>query len=330
MSQSPDQRRVPVTVVSGFLGAGKTTLLRHILSEPDGERFGVLVNDFGAINIDSALIVETSADQISLSNGCVCCTMQGDLIEAMQRLVKDRPDLDRIVIEASGVSRSVPLVEAVEAEEVAHLVALDGVFCMVDAATLPQLDYAAMELAIDQVTGADMVILNKTDLVSDAERTEVEQRLRSVMPAIRIVPAVDAKLPRDLLFGGTQRVRTACCHGHVHDHDCEHHDHDHHSDIFVSWSGRTSGLLDEMRFRAAMRRLPAGTLRAKGILHFATGTGAQVKEFQLVGKRWALTPASADIARATPESVLVVIGMRDAIDADALDGMLRDCAVTTA
>lgn len=331
--KQPARKPVPVTVISGFLGAGKTTLLRHILSDPQGQCFGVLVNDFGEINIDAALIVETAADQISLSNGCVCCTIQDDLIEAIGSLLADRPDIDRILIEASGVSRSIPVVETIEASQLAALVALDGVFCVVDAAALPQLDYASMELAIDQITGADMLVLNKVDLVTPQERKVTEDRLRGVMPSIRIVPAVEARIPRALMFemarqdDGTcalHQGEAACsCHGHDGDH--AHHDHSH-ADIFASWSWRTESPLDEARFRAAIRKLPPAIMRAKGVLNLHRDGEVRAKEFHLVGKRSTFTPAASNLPETGANGVLVMIGLRDAVDPAALQAMFEACA----
>src|SRR5690606_8021766 len=122
-------------------------------------------------------------------------------VEAIRRLVESRPDLDRIIVEASGVSRSLPLVDTLNSDELADTVTLDGMFCLVDAASFPELDYVATELAIDQITGADLIVLNKADLVSEEELALVNDRLAGLMPHLRIVPSVQGDVPRDILFG---------------------------------------------------------------------------------------------------------------------------------
>lgn len=335
---------LPVTMLTGFLGAGKTTLLRAILSNPDHLKIGILVNDFGEINIDAALIVESTSDSISLSNGCVCCTIQTELVSAVRNLIETRPDLDRIIIEASGVSRSIPLADLMISEEIQDIAALDGMFCLVDAVSFPEMDYASTELAIDQMTGADMIILTKTDLATDEELAGMHRKLAGLMPHLRIVPSVQGNVPLDILFGPARPARGAGSaerakehvypHPNHHDHgphcDCgASHAHEDHVSAFTSWTWQGDTPLDEMRLRRALRQLGAGLLRAKGILQVQAGDGTVgVFEFQQVGKRSRLTPATTPPD--TAGSLLVAIGLSGQIDAEAMQALMEGCATAPA
>lgn len=325
----PSTSPLPVTILAGFLGAGKTTLLKRILSDPQGTRFGVLVNDFGAINIDAELVVEMGADQISLANGCVCCSIRDDLIEATQRLIESDPKPQHIVIETSGVSRPLAVVDALLGDDLRNRVKLDSIYCLVDAGGLLDLDFASTELAIDQAACADIVLLNKCDVVSESEIRAVEETLQGPIPNVRILRTRFADVPRGILFAtpsaqgeALERARgrqVSAGHDHAHGHT-HHHTHDH-GEEFESWSWESDRPLDSVKFRNAMRQFPPGLLRAKGILRFADrpeGRGV----FHLVGKRSSL---EIEPRPAPATSQLVAIGRCGTFDPEALRRLCEGC-----
>jgi len=237
MSQA--QTQIPVTVLTGYLGAGKTTLLNRILSENHGKRYAVIVNEFGEIGIDNDLIVESDEEIYEMNNGCVCCTVRGDLIRVVEGLMRRPGRFDAIVVETTGLADPVPVAQTFFMDDdVRSKTKLDAVVALVDAKHLP-LRLKDSKEAEDQIAFADVVVLNKTDLVTPDELAKVEATIRAINPAARIHRTQRAGVAlTEVLDRGAFDLARALendphfleAHDHDHDHDHDHHDHDHDHD----------------------------------------------------------------------------------------------------
>ena len=235
--------KTPVTVLTGYLGAGKTTLLNRILSEDHGKRYAVIVNEFGEVGIDNDLIVGADEEVFEMNNGCVCCTVRGDLIRVVSGLMKRKGGFDAIIVETTGLADPGPVAQTFFVDEdVRAKTQLDSVTTVVDAKHLP-LRLADSKEAAEQIAFADQIILNKTDLVTEDELRAVEASIRRLNPLAPIHRAQRSDVPLDLVLGrgsfDLARIEEIepdflnPAHGepgHVHDEDCghDHHDHDHH------------------------------------------------------------------------------------------------------
>ena len=235
--------QTPVTVLTGYLGAGKTTLLNRILTEDHGKRYAVIVNEFGEIGIDNDLVVDADEEVFEMNNGCVCCTVRGDLIRIVGGLMKRKGGFDAIIIETTGLADPGPVAQTFFVDdEVKAKTKLDSVTTVVDAKhVLPRI--ADSKEAREQIAFADQIVLNKTDLVSPAELAQVEATLRRMNPLAPIHRAVRSDVPLETVLGrgGFDLDRIVEIEpeflnpahgepGHVHDEHCghDHHDHDHH------------------------------------------------------------------------------------------------------
>ncbi|MBC7283883.1 GTP-binding protein [Hoeflea sp.] len=230
---------IPVTVLTGYLGAGKTTLLNRILSEPHGKRYAVIVNEFGEIGIDNDLIVESDEEIYEMNNGCVCCTVRGDLIRVVEGLMRRPGRFDAIIVETTGLADPVPVAQTFFMDEdVRAKTRLDAVVALVDARHLPARLKDSRE-AEDQIAFADVVILNKTDLVTPEELETVERTVRAINPSARIHRTERAAVPLDAVLdrGAFDLSRALDNDPHFLDHDdpdhacgpdCDHDHHDHH------------------------------------------------------------------------------------------------------
>ncbi|MEM6529603.1 MAG: CobW family GTP-binding protein [Chloroflexota bacterium] len=326
---------VPLTIITGFLGAGKTTLLNRILNSDHGLKIAVLVNDFGAVNIDDALIQATSVDgdTISLANGCICCTIRGDLMQAVADLftVDDPPEY--IILETSGVSD--PLEVAITFRDVprmSNLVRIDSIITVVDAEQFPRAEreneYAV--LVMNQIGMADIIVLNKTDLVSMDDLTALETRINHIMPRSRVFHTTHAEVPLELLLGvgaydPANIIERTPADVHVHEQgEHHHHDHEHtdHSTVFDTWSWSTDKPLSLKAVQRAIAQVPASVYRMKGVLYAQDEPDTRVV-MHVVGRRAAF---STEVTwPGTPRTEIVAIAAAGGVDADTLTALFEGC-----
>ncbi len=226
--------KIPVTVITGYLGAGKTTLLNRILTEQHGRRYAVIVNEFGEIGIDNDLVVGADEEVFEMNNGCICCTVRGDLIRIIEGLMRRRGKFDAIIVETTGLADPAPVAQTFFVDaDVKDAARLDAVVTLADAKWLSHRLKDAPE-AKTQIAFADVIVLNKTDLVTPAELEELEARIRGINPYATLHRAVKADVPLEAVLERKAfdldrilKIEPNFLAGEEHDHDHDHHGHDH-------------------------------------------------------------------------------------------------------
>jgi len=312
MERAADEPRLPVTIVTGFLGSGKTTLVNHILANQTGLKIAVMVNEIGDIAIDNDLIVGAGDGMVELANGCICCSINNDLLDAIFRVLQREPRVEYLIVETTGLADPLPVVLTFLRSEVRDAVRVDSIVALADAENF-SLDLFDSKAAMNQLRYADFVLLNKCDVEWPAQADAVEAKIRAIAEGARIVRTSHAQLPLALILGaaawdGDRRLNQ------------DSHDHHEHitADGFDAVSFASNQAFSADLFQAFLERLPANVFRAKGVL---TLDGSDRRRlFHLVGRRFTLDPAPAEL---TGGNRLVLIGQN--LDAARLRAQLAAC-----
>ncbi|KPL85210.1 CobW family GTP-binding protein [Herpetosiphon geysericola] len=307
---------IPMMILTGFLGAGKTTVLNRLLTAQHGLKIAVLVNDFGAINIDAQLVVGVEANEIvNLANGCICCTIREDLLSTTLELLErpDRPEY--IIVEASGVSDPVSVALTFRLPALRSLINLAAIVAVVDAERIQEQRQQIVQVG-DQIAAADIVVVNKIDLVDPTQQQRVINWIQAIVPRARILTAEYGGVPIDLLLGiGQYQIDLLV---DRHEFAPQQHDED-----WQTWHYQTAKPFTMSSLQHAFQQLPNSIFRAKGIVYLAEAPERQAI-VQLAGKRaslqlgepWGATP---------PHSKIVVIGRSQSFDPAQLTAQFDAC-----
>jgi G3E family GTPase len=305
---------VPILLVAGFLGAGKTTLVNHVLANAGGRRIAAVVNDFGAINIDAELIAGASDGVVSLSNGCICCSLEGDLLRTLAAILRRTPRPEAIVIETSGVADPADIVRNLMDPVIWREAPLETVLCVVDATGADALDDALLR---SQVRAADVVALSKVDLASAAGLDRVRATLRAINPRSVVVEAVHGRVPLELLFPAVPdlpptlrdpgRPRPV-------------------SDRFEATTWTSDRPISLSRLQATIDRLAPRLARAKGLFETVEYPDRQLL-LQFAGGRATLAPAGTPLA-GMPRVRIVFIAEIGTLSAAEIGKVMDGCIPT--
>ena len=312
---------MPVTIITGFLGSGKTTLLNQILQNKDNLKIAVLVNEFGDINIDEQLLISVESDMVELDNGCICCTINDSLVDAVYRVLEREEKVDYLVIETTGLADPLPIIITFLSTELQFLTRIDAVITVVDAAAFDA-EHFDSEAALSQIRYGDMVILNKIDLATDVKISEVKAFIEDIKPGFRILESEYGKVPLPLILdiGLTQadyyqgkisefRRDKSAFNNHLANDGFD----------FVSFESDCPFKIEKFEYFLT-EQLSNNIFRAKGILWFQESPAKHI--FQLSGPRYDLQD---DDWTTQPKNELVFIGRN--LDESLIKQQLNDCLV---
>lgn len=315
---------IPVTIITGFLGAGKTTLLNRILNGDHGLRVAVLVNDFGAINIDTELIVGVEDNAISLANGCVCCQIRDDLMKTVEEVISRPENPEYILLEASGVADPSGIAMTFASPVFRDRIRLDSIISIVDSEQIfAYPEYPGLqELKLRQIGFSDMVILNKVDLVDEEQLLNVKDWINSRMLRIRMVEAVQCDVPLEILLAlgrfDPQRLLEAD--------NGQHHEPTDHGHTFSTWSFETDQPISlDALTEMVKKRLPGNIYRCKGMVYAAEAPERRAV-LQVVGRR-ADVALFDDWGERKPCTQIVAIGAYGSIEPEVLKAQFDACIV---
>ncbi|QSV66848.1 MAG: GTP-binding protein [Aphanizomenon flos-aquae DEX188] len=322
------KRGMPVSIITGFLGSGKTTLLNQILQNKQDLKVAVLVNEFGDINIDSQLLISVDEAMMELSNGCICCTINDGLVDAVYRVLEREDPIDYLVIETTGVADPLPIILTFLGTELRDLTNLDSIITVVDAEAFDEKHFDS-EAALRQITYGDIILLNKIDLVKPEKIQELEDFIHDVKSGAKILHTQygEVALPLILDVGLTPKDKYIAIDDedtHKHEHHHEHEHHHHHSDHldndgFVSISFQSDKPFDVHKFENFLtEEMPENVFRAKGILWFSDSELRHI--FQLSGPRYTL---HADEWPNQPKNQVVFVGRK--LDTNEIYTKLNKC-----
>lgn len=321
------KRGMPVTIITGFLGSGKTTLLNHILKNNQDLKIAVLVNEFGDINIDSQLLVSIDEDMMELTNGCICCTINDSLIDAVYRVL-ERPDkIDYLVVETTGIADPFPIALSFLSQDLRDLTRLDSILTVVDSETFTPTHYSS-SAAYNQIVYGDIILLNKIDLAPPEKIQSLEKYIHSLKTGARILKCNQGIVSLPLILDvALTKPEIYSNHQLSHNHDHHHHDHNHshhlENDEFVAVSFEINQPFYANKFQDFLQeKLSTNIFRAKGLLWFVESPLRQI--FQLSGKRFDI---QEDKWTGEKRNQIVFIGKN--LDADEIRSHLNGCLATS-